>query len=175
MALDPRSGMFTGESFHNLDTKHRVFVPKRFQLALGSTSEGATRLVLTRGFENCLFLFSMEGFDEVLRRLKTQPFGGARMRNMQRRFFAHVTETQLDASGRVLLPDKLRRYAEIEKEVAMVGVADRAEIWDRARWERFEEEGADEYDELDSVLCGDSFPETQEDPKADAERNGGFQ
>jgi len=129
---------------------------------LGGASDGATKLVLTRGFESCLFLFSTEGFGNVLRRLKTQPFGGARMRNMQRRFFANVHETQLDSSGRVVLPEKLRKYAEIEKEVVMVGVADRAEIWDRARWEAFDADGADEYDELDSVLTGDPFfPEAE--------------
>jgi len=149
--------MFTGESFHTLDAKHRVFVPKRFQHVLERSSEGHPKLVLTRGFEKSLFLFSSQGFAQVLRRLKTQPFGGARMRNMQRRFFANCHETQLDASGRVVLPEKLRSYAEIEKEVVMVGVADRAEVWDRARWEQFEAEGADEYDELDSVLTGDSF------------------
>jgi len=161
--------MFTGESFHTLDAKHRVFVPKRFQHVLESVSGGHSKLVLTRGFEKSLFLFSSQGFAQVLRRLKTQPFGGARMRNMQRRFFANVHETQLDASGRVVLPEKLRRYAEIEKEVVMVGVADRAEVWDRARWEQFEAEGADEYDELDTVLTGDSFYAETEggDPPSD--------
>ena len=161
--------MFTGESFHTLDAKHRVFVPKRFQHVLESVSGGHSKLVLTRGFEKSLFLFSSQGFAQVLRRLKTQPFGGARMRNMQRRFFANCHETQLDASGRVVLPEKLRRYAEIEKEVVMVGVADRAEVWDRARWEQFEAEGADEYDELDTVLTGDSFYAETEggDPPSD--------
>ena len=161
--------MFTGESFHTLDAKHRVFVPKRFQHVLERSSEGHPKLVLTRGFEKSLFLFSSQGFAQVLRRLKTQPFGGARMRNMQRRFFANCHETQLDASGRVVLPEKLRSYAEIEKEVVMVGVADRAEVWDRARWEQFEAEGADEYDELDTVLTGDSFYAETEggDPPSD--------
>ncbi len=159
--------MFTGESLHSLDAKNRVFVPKRFQHVLGNAADGHPKLVLTRGFEKSLFLFSTQGFNEVLRRLKTQPFGGSRMRNMQRRFFANVHETQLDASGRVVLPEKLRRYAELEKEVVMVGVADRAEVWDRVRWGQFEEEGADEYDELDSVLTGDSFytePEPDDEP-----------
>jgi MraZ protein len=155
--------MFTGESTHSLDTKHRVFVPKRFQHVLGTAADGHTKLVLTRGFEKSLFLFSTATFAEVLLRMKTQPFGGSRMRNMQRRFFSHVHETQLDASGRVVLPEKLRRCAGIEKEVVMVGVADRAEIWDRARWERFDEEGADDYDELDVVLTGDPHVE-QPDP-----------
>ena len=149
--------MFSGESQHTLDAKHRVFCPKRFQRELGQDHEGNYRLVLTRGFENCLFLFSKLGFDEVVRRLRTQPFGGPRMRNMQRSFFSNVHETQLDSSGRVVLPEKLRLYAGIEKEVVMVGVADRGEIWDRARWEQLEAEGSSNFDELDNILVGDGY------------------
>jgi len=74
---------------------------------------------------------------------------------MQRLFFANVQPTQLDTSGRLLLPEKLRNYAGIEREVVMVGVADRAEIWDRARWERFESTNDDDFDDLDVVLVGD--------------------
>ena len=146
--------MFSGESSHTLDAKHRVFVPKRFQEALQRDDKGHLNAILTRGFENCLFLFSEEGFERVLERLQTQPFGGAQLRKMQRLFFAHTHRSQLDASGRLVLPEKLRNLAGIEREVVLVGVADRAEIWDRARWERFESENAGDFDELDVVLVG---------------------
>jgi MraZ protein len=150
--------VFTGDSIHTLDPKNRVFVPKRFQDLLGRDQQGQHVAVLTRGFEGCLFLFSKEGYGEVLKRLTTQPFGGAELRTMQRLFFSNVHETPLDSSGRVLLPEKLRKYAGIEKEVVMVGVADRAEIWDRARWERFESENDDHFDALDVVLVGGMGP-----------------
>ena len=146
--------MFSGESVHTLDPKHRVFVPKRFQEALGRDAEGQQMAILTRGFEQCLFLFSEQGFAKVLERLQTQPFGGETLRKMQRLFFANVHPSLLDGSGRLLLPEKLRRYAGIEREVVMVGVADRAEIWDRARWEKFEAENDDGFDDLDVVLVG---------------------
>jgi MraZ protein len=146
--------VFSGESSHTLDAKHRVFVPKRFQEALERDDKGHLNAILTRGFENCLFLFSEQGFARVLERLQTQPFGGAQLRKMQRLFFAHTHRSQLDASGRLVLPEKLRNLAGIEREVVLVGVADRAEIWDRARWERFESENADDFDELDVVLVG---------------------
>ena len=65
----------------------------------------------------------------------------------------------IDSSGRVLLPEKLRKYAGIDREVVMVGVADRAEIWDRARWEKFESENDDHFDALDVVLVGGGGPD----------------
>lgn len=146
--------MFTGESIHTLDPKHRVFVPKRFQEQLGRDAEGQQIAILTRGFERCLFLFSEAGFQRVLERLETQPFGGAELRTMQRLFFANVHRSPVDGSGRLLLPEKLRRLAGIEKEVVMVGLADRAEIWDRGEWERFESENDGQFDQLDVVLVG---------------------
>lgn len=150
--------MFSGESLHTLDPKNRVFVPKRFQDLLERNEEGQRVVILTRGFERCVFLFSEAGFSKVLTRLQTQPFGGERLRKMQRLFFANVHPTPLDGSGRLLLPEKLRSYAGIEKEVVMVGVADRAEIWERGQWERFQDENDDGFDDLDVVLVGDGGP-----------------
>ena len=147
--------MFVGESTHNLDAKHRVFLPKRFQEVLARDENGSLNVVLTRGFERCLFLFSGPGFETVLQRLKTQAFGGAQLRKMQRLFFSNTHRCQLDGSGRLVLPEKLRNFAGLQKEVALVGVADRAEIWNRDEWSRFESENADDFDELDVVLCGE--------------------
>jgi MraZ protein len=150
--------VFSGESLHTLDPKNRVFVPKRFQDLLERNEEGQRVVILTRGFERCLFLFSEQGFSKVLARLQTQPFGGERLRKMQRLFFANVHPTPLDGSGRLLLPERLRSYAGIEKEVVMVGVADRAEVWERGQWERFQAENDDDFDDLDVVLVGDGGP-----------------
>jgi len=146
--------VFTGESFHSLDAKHRVFIPKRFQRVLGSEADGATHLVLTHGAEPCLYVFSNTGFDAALERLKTQAFGGGeKLRNLQRRFFSKVHPTQLDTSGRIVLPEGFRDYAGIEKEIAMIGVANRAEIWDRQRWESLIANA--DLSEMDSILVGD--------------------
>jgi MraZ protein len=112
-------------------------------------------VVLTKGFDGCLFLFSSEGFAEVQARLQTQPFGGGQnLRTMQRLFFSKTHPMQLDASGRVVLPEKLRTFAGIKDEVVMVGVADRAEIWDRERWEAFEAANEGAFDELADVMVG---------------------
>ena len=147
--------MFYGESTHSLDAKHRCFIPKRFQEVLARDEQGDLSVVLTRGFERCLFLFSTADFEEVKRRLKLQPFGAEAMRRMQRLFFANTHRATLDGSGRLVLPEKLRRIAGIEKEVVLVGVADRAEIWDKAEWEKYEAENDADFDELGGVLLGE--------------------
>jgi MraZ protein len=154
--------VFTGESFHTLDAKFRVFLPKRFQESLDRDAEGNLTAILTRGFEQSLFLFSERGFAGVLSRLQTQPFGGEELRKMQRLFFSNTHTCELDASGRLLLPEKLRRFAKIEREVVMIGVAERVEIWDRKQWEKFEAENEGDFDELDVVLIGKNARPTEE-------------
>ncbi len=147
--------MFCGESHHSLDPKKRIFVPKRFQNVLERDEAGNLTVVLTRGFEGCLFLFSGPRFEVMKERLATQPFGGTQLRKMQRLFFSNAHQCRLDGSGRLVIPEKLRERAGIDKEVVMVGVADRAEIWDRVRWEQFEAENEDDFDGLADVLLGE--------------------
>lgn len=149
--------MHFGESIHALDSKHRVVIPKRLHETLARDEQGEISVVLTRGFERCLFVFSDRDFKRVLERMKLQPFGGEELRRMQRLFFANVQTCQLDGSGRILLPERLREYAGIQPqgEVAVLGIADRAEIWDRATWQRFQREHDGEFDSLDQVLCGE--------------------
>lgn len=150
--------MFYGESTHSLDDKGRAFVPKRFQEVLRREGEEAVRVVLTRGFEGCVFLFTEDGFEEVMGRLLTQAFGGEQLRKMQRLFFANTHRCQLEKSGRLLIPEKLKKFAKLESDVVMVGVADRAEIWDRKAWEAFESENEEDFDQLDVVLIGNGTP-----------------
>lgn len=146
--------MFLGESSHTLDTKSRVVVPKRFLSEFPEDAEGKRCAMLTRGFEGCLFLFPERGFEKALERMQLQAFGGADLRKMQRLFFSNACQTTIDGAGRMLVPEKLRNVAGLEKEVVMVGCADRAEIWSAAAWERFNTDNGDEFDRLDSVLLG---------------------
>lgn len=146
--------MFYDSSYHAMDAKGRVFVPKRFQQELGRDAEGNMVAFLTLGFEGCLFLFSEEGFQKALARLDTEAFSGAEARKMQRLFFSVTQRLTLDASGRLLIPEKLRARAGLEREVVMVGVAERAEVWAKGRWEEFQATNEDDFDRLDGVLCG---------------------
>jgi MraZ protein len=148
--------MWLGESTHTLDNKNRVFLPKRFQEGLERGAEGSLTAVLTRGFEGCLFLFSKPGFQTVLERLNTQAFEGADARLMQRLFFSSSNALDLDSAGRLLLPEKLKTLAGIDKEVVMVGVIDRIEIWPAETWRALEAKHGNDFDRLDRVICGDN-------------------
>jgi MraZ protein len=144
--------LFYDSSAHTMDSKNRVFVPKRFQQVLGRDAEGVMVAFLTRGLDGCLFLFSEEGFRRALDRLDTQPFTGKEQRTMQRRFFANTSRVQLDASGRLLVPEKLRARVGLKKDVVMVGVVHRAEIWPKEKWDEIEVDKDDDFDELLGVL-----------------------
>jgi len=139
---------FFDSSVHTMDSKNRVFVPKRFQQVLGRDPEGNMVAILTRGLDGCLFLFSEEGFRRALARLDTQAFTGKDRRAMQRAFFATTARVQLDASGRLLIPEKLRALAELGKDLVMVGVVNRAEIWPKEKWEAVAGDTEANFDEL---------------------------
>jgi len=146
---------FLGESTHSVDAKHRCFVPKRFQELLDRNADGQQVVYLTPGFERCLFLFSESQFQAALARLKTQAFGAPQLRKMQRLFFGSAHRTTLDGSGRIVIPEKLRTHAGLQKEVTMVGVGERAEVWDSVAWSEFESESMPDYDALAAVFADD--------------------
>jgi len=147
--------MWLGESQHTVDAKNRVFLPKRFLSGLErSDVEGQPKGILTRGFEGCLFLFSQPGFQRAVDRLEMQPFAREDERLLQRLFFSHASEVQLDAQGRLLLPEKLKAIAGIAKDVVIVGLMERIEIWAKERWTAFEERNSSSFDRLDGVLLG---------------------
>lgn len=147
--------MWLGESTHTLDDKGRLSIPRR--LLAGQTLDGSGRaaFIVTLGFEGCLFVFTEAGFKQACERLVTQPFVGEQMRNMQRLFFGNSHRIELDEKNRASLPDKLVKAAGLGREVVIVGVLERAEIWPRERWESFERDHGKDYDQLDRVLCGE--------------------
>lgn len=147
--------MFCGDSRHTVDAKNRVFIPKRFQQDLPLDADGNRVAILTRGLDGCLFLFSEGGLTRALERMDTAAFAGPQQRKLQRLFFSYTSRATLDASGRLLLPEKLRTLAGIGREVVMVGVVDRVEVWAAERWDAFEAESGDAFEELESVLTGD--------------------
>tara|TARA_R110002096_G_scaffold191185_2_gene372597 strand:- start:25307 stop:25891 length:585 start_codon:yes stop_codon:yes gene_type:complete len=150
------SFLFCGDSRHTVDNKKRVFLPKRFQQGLPLDEEGNRAGVLTRGLDNCLNLFPESGLDRALARMNTEAYAPEQARRLQRAFFSYSSRATLDASGRLLIPDKLREVAGIDKDVVMVGVMDRVEIWDAARWDAYEASSADAFNELEDLLTGES-------------------
>ena len=146
---------FCSESRHSVDAKKRVFLPKRFQQGLPLDADGNRVAVLTRGLDGCLFLFPEFGLERALQRMNTEAFAPKDMRKLQRMFFSFASRVNLDASGRLLLPEKLRTLAGIQGEVVMVGVMDRIEVWAAERWDTFAASNEDAFDELEQLLTGE--------------------
>ena len=144
--------MLYGEHLHSLDTKNRVVVPKKFQEQLTRDDGGAMVAYLTAGQDGCLYLFSERGFERAQRELETRVFAGQAQRAVLRLFFANTARAELDAAGRVLLPEKLKKHAGIDKDVVIVGVKDRAEVWAKETWESYEVRNQDLLQHIDEVL-----------------------
>ncbi|HLD31172.1 MAG TPA: division/cell wall cluster transcriptional repressor MraZ [Patescibacteria group bacterium] len=123
--------MFIGEYKHTIDEKGRLAVPVKFRAQL---SGGA---VVTRGLDNCLFLYTEEEWKNLAERLAKLPIGKANSRAFARLMLAGAMDVSLDKQGRVILPDYLRKYAAVGKNVVVAGLYNRLEIWDEAKWEEY--------------------------------------
>lgn len=141
--------MFLGEYSHSLDGKGRVVMPSKFRAGLESGC------VVTKGQERCLFVFPTDRWDEEAGRVLRLPREDRRARNYSRSFFASASNQSLDKTGRCQIPEPLRAYAGLSKDVTVVGVADRIEIWDTATWETVAAEADDYYADIEEVLPGE--------------------
>ena len=123
--------MLLGEYEHTLDDKNRLTLPAKFRQALGGG------VVVTRGMDRCLFVFTREAWDDFVgSRLEgLNPFS-REARQMSRFMFAGATETELDKQGRIMVPSPLIEHASLGREVVVAGVRDHVEIWDRAAWRK---------------------------------------
>ncbi|MBU1039346.1 division/cell wall cluster transcriptional repressor MraZ [Patescibacteria group bacterium] len=120
--------MFIGEYQHALDDKGRLAVPVKFRLELKS---GA---VVTRGLDNCLFVYTKSAWNVLAKKLANLPISQANTRAFARLMLAGAMDVEVDSQGRVLLPDYLRSYAGLKKEIVVAGLYDRLELWDKSRW-----------------------------------------
>jgi len=120
--------MFIGEYNHNLDDKSRLAIPKKFRNDL---LNGA---VITRGLDNCLFVYTKIEWEKLAEKLATLPFSQANSRAFARLMLAGAMDVVLDKQGRVVLPDYLRSFSGIKKNVIIAGLYNRLEIWDEQSW-----------------------------------------
>ena len=131
--------MLIGEYDHSLDSKGRLIMPARLRDDMGE------KFILTTGLDGCLFGFSLSEWEKFEDKLKTLPITNKNARNFVRFFLSGATECELDKQGRFLIPNNLRIAANLEKEVVIIGVGTRLEIWDKAIWEKCDEDiSADE-------------------------------
>jgi MraZ protein len=134
-----------GQYRHSLDGKNRLFIPARLR-------QNVRRFVITSGLESCLFVYTPENWKKITERLKTLPLTKADARKFLRTFLSGANECPVDDQGRILIPKTLCSYANIRKEVIVVGVLDRVEIWSKSNWERYQKEAEKQFVEVAEKL-----------------------
>ncbi len=134
--------MFMGEYKHTLDSKNRMIIPAKLRDSLGE------RFIMTKGLDGCLFLYPMDEWKILEEKLKSLPFTKSDARAFVRFFFSGATECELDRQGRILLPNGLKDFGKIEKEVVIIGVSTRVEIWSEEVWNGYSEEAETAYEEI---------------------------
>ena len=120
--------MFTSQYNHTIDTKGRVIVPSKFRELLGN------EFVITKGMDGCLFGFSQNDWTVFEQKLTSLPITNKNARKFARFFLAGAATVEIDGHGRVLIPSNLREFADLEKDIVMVGVGSRLEVWSKDRW-----------------------------------------
>lgn len=139
--------MLLGEYEHSIDTKGRMAMPAKLREGLGA------KFIITKGLDGCLFVYSMDEWQRVEQKLASLPMSRKTARDFTRFLFGGACEAECDKQGRVLLPANLRRYAALERDAVIVGVGSRAEIWDAAKWQQYNEESAEDVNELAEQLA----------------------
>jgi MraZ protein len=138
--------MFIGEYEHTLDEKKRVSLPKAFRVALGK------RMVVTRGLDNCLFVYPRGSWEKVAAKLQELSFAQADTRGFNRFILSGAVEVEPDSAGRILIPEHQKEFAGLGKDVVFTGVSDRVEIWNATAWKRYKERIVGQADQLAEKL-----------------------
>lgn len=120
--------MLMGEYSHTIDAKGRIIIPAKFREELG---EG---FVVSRGFDGCLYAYDAESWEKIKQQLNALPQFKKDARDIVRFFLSGAVEEEVDKQGRILIPAKLREYAGLKKEVTLVGIGSKVEIWDSDKW-----------------------------------------
>ncbi len=134
--------MFMGEYHHNIDDKGRLIIPSKFRDELGE------KFIVTRGLEECLFVYSKDEWNNIINKLKDLPFTSKDARTFMRMFMSGATECELDKNGRINISQVLTKYASLEKECIVIGVNDRLEIWSSEKFENFFNSNIDNFSEI---------------------------
>ncbi len=116
-----------------MDAKNRLAVPSKFRKELGK------KAVITRGLDNCLFLYSMESWKEIALKLGKMPIGESGTRGFVRLMLSGATEVSLDSLGRILIPEYLKKYAGLKKNTVISGLFNRMEVWEANSWKNYKQ------------------------------------
>ena len=134
--------MLIGEYKHTIDTKKRLAIPSKLRKELG------VKAVITKGLDSCLWIFPLNQWSKLVEKLSQLPLGQRDTRGFSRLMLAGASEVRLDGLGRILIPDYLKQYANLKKNVIIAGVYNRLEIWDEAKWNLFKQSTEKEVDNM---------------------------
>ena len=145
--------MLMGEFHHNIDDKGRLILPAKFREDLGE------EFVITRGLEECLFVYSKDEWAKITSRLNNLPFTKKDARSFMRFFLSGATATVFDKQGRINITSPLISYAGLEKECVIIGVGDRLEIWSSEKWNSFYNNNKDDLSNIAEYLFDSNWTE----------------
>lgn len=140
-----------GEYHHSVDDKGRMIIPAKFRDALG------THFVMTRGLDNCLFIYPQEEWAQMEQKLKSLPLMKSDARAFTRFFLSGATECELDKQGRVNIPSNLREHAKLDSNAVVIGVSSRVEVWSKEMWESYSQNSEASFDEIAENLVDFNF------------------
>ncbi len=138
--------MLIGEYTHTLDPKKRLSLPSKWRKELGK------HLVITRGLDNCLFVYPLKEWRSITEKVGRLPLGQADTRSFNRFFLSGAVEVEVDKIGRILVPDFLKDFAKLDAKVVLAGIHDRVEIWDEKKWNEYKERIESQADALAEKL-----------------------
>lgn len=138
--------MFIGEYTHSIDAKKRLSLPSKVRSELGG------RVVVTRGLDQCLFVYPVKTWETLAEKLGSMPIGEAGTRSFVRLMLAGAVDTEVDNQGRILIPDYLKDYAGLSKDVVVAGLWNRLEVWDESRWKNYKTESESNSDRIAEEL-----------------------
>lgn len=142
--------MFIGEYHHTIDEKGRIIIPVKFREELGNN------FIITRGIENCLFVYSTENWAKITNKLNSLPFTKKDARTFNRFFMSGATDVELDKQGRVNISKPLIDYANLLKDCVIIGTGDRLEVWSQESWESFFDSTKDSMSDIAENLFNES-------------------
>lgn len=142
--------MFYGEYLHSIDRKGRLILPAKFRES--AKSNFIEKFFMTRGLDKCLFMFGEEEWKQQENKFKSVSFTKQESRTFNRLYFSGAVDIVPDKQGRILVPQYLKDFAEIKKDVIVVGVSNRIEIWSKDKWQSFYGNSQKSFEEIAEKL-----------------------
>lgn len=148
--------MFYGEYEHTIDKKGRLIIPSKFRESF--KEYGVEKLFITRGLDKCLFIFAEDEWKSQESKFKSISFTKSESRKFNRLYFSGATQLEFDKQGRILIPKYLKDFADIKKDVMIIGVSSRMEIWSKDVWQEYYKTSKGSFEEIAEKLLTPGEP-----------------